>query len=116
MSLPQLEDLPKGRARALLRADLNVPLDHSGDAPRITDDLRITAALPTIEWLRSRGYSVVLCSHLGRPKGTPTPKYSLAPLAEPLTEFLGTDVHLAPDIVGFDAIERAQCLREGEVL
>src|SRR3954447_16318778 len=115
-SLPQLEDLPKGRARVLLRADLNVPLDHSSDSPRITDDLRISAALPTIEWLRARGYSVVLCSHLGRPKGEPNPKYSLAPVAARLSELLGVDVPLSPEVAGFESIERAQCLGEGDVL
>ena len=116
MSLPQLEDLPSEPARVLVRADLNVPLDHSGDAPRITDDLRITAAIPTIEWLRGRGHSIVLCSHLGRPKGSPNPKYSLAPVAARLTELLGIDVPLAPDVAGPESNALARQLGPGGVL
>ena len=77
--VPQLEDLPdpKGK-RVLLRADFNVPLDKS--TGEITDDLRIRAALPTIQWLEQHGATVVACSHLGRPKGKPDPKYSMAPV------------------------------------
>lgn len=74
--VPQLEDLPDPDGkRVLLRADFNVPLDKATGA--ITDDLRIRAALPTIEWLQEAGASVVACSHLGRPKGKPDPKYSM---------------------------------------
>ena len=77
--VPQLEDLPlREGTRVLLRADFNVPL-RDGE---IADDLRITAALPTIEWLRERGARrSCCCSHLGRPKGNADPKYSLAPVA-----------------------------------
>ena len=76
--VPHLEDLPRlaGR-RVLLRADFNVPVRDGA----ITDDLRIRAALPTIEWLRDQGAAVVVCSHFGRPKGRPDPQYSLAPVA-----------------------------------
>jgi phosphoglycerate kinase len=83
MTLPQLEDLPTlaGR-RVLLRADFNVPLDDGA----ITDDLRIRAALPTIEWLLEAGASVTACSHLGRPKGKPDPKYSMEPVRARLAE------------------------------
>ena len=78
-SLPRLEDLPlQPGSRVLLRADFNVPLSDNG---RIDDDLRIRAALPTIEWLLDREAAVIACSHLGRPKGAPDPKYSLAPVA-----------------------------------
>jgi phosphoglycerate kinase len=73
--------------RVLLRADFNVPL-HDGV---IDDDLRITAAVPTIAWLRERGAAVVCCSHLGRPKGKVDPKYSLAPVARRLGEILGIE-------------------------
>jgi phosphoglycerate kinase len=82
-SVPALEDLPDlSGKRVLLRADFNVPLD--GD--RITDDLRIRAALPTITWLQERGATVVACTHLGRPKGQPNPKYSVAPVRARLAE------------------------------
>jgi phosphoglycerate kinase len=85
--LPLLEDLPplKGK-RVLLRADFNVPLDKSTGA--ITDDLRIRAALPTIQWLQAQGAQVVACSHLGRPKGAPDPKYSMAPVRARLDELV----------------------------
>ena len=76
--VPQLEDLPLHEARVLLRADFNVPL-RDGE---IDDDLRITASLPTIEWLLERHCEIVCCSHLGRPKGKVDPKYSLAPVAD----------------------------------
>jgi phosphoglycerate kinase len=81
--LPRLEDLPdvEGR-RVLLRADFNVPLDGG----RITDDLRIRAALPTIEWLQGRGAVVTACSHLGRPKGAPDERWSMAPVRARLAE------------------------------
>jgi phosphoglycerate kinase len=81
--LPRLEDLlPLDGKRVLLRADFNVPVD--GD--RITDDLRIRAALPTITWLQEHGAHVTACTHFGRPKGTPDPKYSVAPIRARLAE------------------------------
>jgi phosphoglycerate kinase len=114
MRLPVLEDLPLGHGtRVLLRADFNVPLDPVGN---IADDLRITAALPTIQWLRERHCSVVVCSHLGRPKGEPDPRFSLAPIAVRLSELLGTTVELSPQVAGFESIERAQSLANGEVM
>jgi phosphoglycerate kinase len=83
--LPLLEDLPPlDGKRVLLRADFNVPLDKTSGA--ITDDLRIRAALPTIQWLQGKGATVVACSHLGRPKGTPDPKYSMDPVRARLDE------------------------------
>jgi phosphoglycerate kinase len=92
--VPTLEDLPPldGR-RVLLRADFNVPLRDG----RITDDLRIRAALPTIEWLRAQGAQVVACTHLGRPKGRPDPKYSVAPVRARLAE-LAPGVELAENL------------------
>jgi phosphoglycerate kinase len=82
-SVPVLEDLPglEGK-RVLLRADFNVPLEDG----RITDDMRIRAALPTIEWLQERGAHVTACTHLGRPKGKPDPKYSVEPVRARLAE------------------------------
>ncbi|MGH8974136.1 MAG: phosphoglycerate kinase, partial [Acidimicrobiia bacterium] len=113
-ALPTLEDLavPEG-TRVLLRADFNVPLSAGG---KIEDDLRIRAALPTIEWLAERGAAVVACSHLGRPKGAPDPKYSLAPVAERLGEMLGAEVPLAPEVVGWEATAMAERLGPGEVM
>jgi len=103
-SVPQLEDLPDPNGkRVLLRADFNVPLDKQTGA--ITDDLRIRAALPTIEWLQQRGATVVACSHLGRPKGTPDPKYSMAPVRERLQE-LAPGVELMENL-RFDPGEEA---------
>src|SRR6476619_5642593 len=96
--VPQLTDLPIERGtRVLLRADFNVPLRDG----HIEDDLRITAALPTINYLRERGAEIVCCSHLGRPKGKVDPKYSLAPVAQRLGELLGVPVPLAPGVADF---------------
>lgn len=102
MSLPVLEDLPDPSGkRVLLRADFNVPITDG----RIDDDLRITAALPTIEWLQERGASVTACSHLGRPKGAPDPRYSLDPVRERLAK-LAPDVELMENL-RFDPGEEA---------
>jgi phosphoglycerate kinase len=97
--LARLEDLPIARGqRVLVRVDFNVPLRDGV----VTDDLRITTALPTIEFLLERGATVVGCGHLGRPKGAPDPKYTMAPVAARLTELLGFAVPLAPGVVGPD--------------
>src|SRR6478672_13035674 len=99
--VPQLEDLPLRRGtRVLLRADFNVPL-RDGE---IDDDLRIAAALPTLEYLRERGAEVVCCSHLGRPKGKVDPLCSLAPVALRLSELLGIGVPLSPQVAGFESL------------
>ncbi len=100
----------KGR-RVLLRADLNVPLDGE----TITDDRRITASLPTIRALTERGARVVVCAHLGRPKGKVVPEFSLAPVARRLGELLGIEVRFASDVVGDSARSAAESLGDGEV-
>ena len=97
--------------RVLVRSDLNVPLE----AGRITDDGRIRASVPTIRTLADRGARVVVCSHLGRPKGVPDPRYSLAPVADRLAELLGRPVAFATDVVGPSAQETVGNLRDGEV-
>ncbi|WP_326823570.1 phosphoglycerate kinase [Streptosporangium sp. NBC_01756] len=100
----------KGR-RVLVRADLNVPLD--GDV--ITDDGRIRASVPTIKELADRGARVIVCAHLGRPKGEPAAKYSLAPVAKRLSELLGADVAFATDVVGESAQSVVEALQDGQV-
>ncbi|HET6393000.1 MAG TPA: phosphoglycerate kinase [Blastococcus sp.] len=102
--------------RVLLRADLNVPLDHSSASPVISDDGRIRASLPTLQALRDGGARVVVAAHLGRPKGAPDPHFSLAPVAARLGELLGTTVPLAADVAGEDARTRAGALGDGDVL
>ncbi|MBT8336790.1 MAG: phosphoglycerate kinase [Gemmatimonadetes bacterium] len=99
--------------RVLVRADLNVPLD---DALNVTDETRIRASLPTLRRLRSAGARVVLLSHLGRPKGSPDPAFSLAPVAARLDALLGGGVHFVPDLVGQRAREAVAGLAAGEVV
>lgn len=108
-TLDDLGDL-RGK-RVVLRCDFNVPLD--GDT--ITDDGRIKAALPTITRLRDAGAKIIILAHLGRPKGAPEAKYSLAPAAKRLGELLGTDVKLAKDTAGESASQTAASLADGEV-
>ncbi|GAB37729.1 MULTISPECIES: phosphoglycerate kinase [Gordonia] len=115
MSVKTLKDLlaegVSGRA-VLVRSDFNVPLDGT----KITDPGRIIASLPTLNALIDAGAKVVIAAHLGRPKGEPDPKYSLAPVAERLGEELGRNVQLAADVVGPDALARAEGLTDGDVL
>jgi phosphoglycerate kinase len=101
--------------RVLVRADLNVPFDKK-DPTVITDDGRIRAVLPTIVALRDAGARVIVCSHLGRPKGAPDPKYTLAPVAERLGELLGNPVIFAADTVGASATAAAGAQLDGQVL
>lgn len=98
--------------RVFLRADFNVPLEGA----RVTDDTRITAVLPTLSSCLDRGASLVLASHLGRPKGKPDPKYSLRPVADRLQSLLGRPVPLLPDCVGPEVEERARGLTAGDVV
>src|SRR5918999_5481443 len=94
-----IDDLEVSGRRVLVRADLNVPLD--GDV--IADDGRIRASVPTITALAERGARVIVCSHLGRPKGTVEPEYSLAPVAARLGELIGTKITFAADTAGESA-------------
>jgi phosphoglycerate kinase len=116
VAIPNLDDLlaqgVSGRG-VLVRSDLNVPLNDDGD---ITDPGRITASVPTIKALADAGAKVVVTAHLGRPKGEPELKLSLAPVAAALGERLGKDVQLADDVVGRDAQARAERLTNGDVL
>ena len=97
--------------RVLVRSDLNVPLDGE----TITDDGRIRASLPTISALADAGARVVVCAHLGRPKGAPDPQYSLAPVASRLGELLGAPVAFATDTVGESARAVVDGLADGQV-
>merc|ERR1719460_3600443 len=96
----------------LVRCDLNVPLDGK----TITDDTRIRASVPTIEYLKKNGAKVLLSSHLGRPKDGPEDKFSLGPVAPRLSELLGTEVKLAPDCIGEGVKECVDAMAEGDVL
>lgn len=106
-----LEDIPVTGKRVLVRCDFNVPLD--GD--KITDETRIIGALPTIKYLIEHKAKVVLCSHLGRPKGEFNMKYSLKPVAKRLSELLGKQVVMAEDVVGDSAKAAVASLKEGDV-
>ena len=99
--------------RALVRVDFNVPLDAAG---AVSDDTRITAALPTITMLLERGAKVILLAHFGRPKGAPDAKYSLAPVAERLKQLLPRPVHFLGETVGAAAEAATRSLPNGEVL
>ncbi|KAI0507193.1 hypothetical protein KFK09_013314 [Dendrobium nobile] len=101
----------KGK-KVFVRVDLNVPLD---DNLKITDDTRIRAAVPTINYLREHGAKVLLCSHLGRPKGV-TPKYSLKPLVPRISELLGVDVEMANDSIGEEVEKIIAALPDGGVV
>jgi phosphoglycerate kinase len=112
-----IDDLGDLRSRrVLVRADLNVPLDTAtGAEPVITDDLRIRASLPTIRTLSERGARVIVCAHLGRPKGQVKPELSLAPVAARLGELLGASAPLAADVVGDSARQTVNALADGGV-
>ena len=115
-SLASLSDLlaegVEGRG-VLVRSDLNVPVDDEGS---ITDPGRILASVPTLKALSDAGAKVVVAAHLGRPKDGPDPKFSLAPVAAALVAELGRHVQLAADVVGSDALARAEGLTDGDVL
>ncbi len=107
-----VEDLDVKGKRVLVRCDFNVKIEDGV----ITSDKRVVASLPTIRYLIDNGAKVILCSHLGRPKGAVDPQFSMAPVAECLSKHLGKEVKLAKDVVGDSAHELAASLKDGEVL
>ena len=108
-----IEDIDVSGKKVLVRCDFNVPLDENKN---ITDETRINAALPTIKYLLEHGAAVILCSHLGRPKGEFNMKYSLAPVAKRLSEKLGFEVKLARDVIGPDAKKLAAEVKPGQAV
>mgnify|MGYP000884775665 CR=1 FL=1 len=109
-----VKDIDVAGKKVLLRCDFNVPQDKATGA--ITDDKRIVAALPTIQYLLEQNAAVIACSHLGKPKEGPDPKFSLAPVAKRLSELLGREVIMAADVVGPDATAKAAALKPGQIL
>ena len=110
-----VKDIDVQGKKVLLRCDFNVPQDKATGA--ITDDKRIRAALPTIQYLLDQGAAVIACSHLGKPKNGPEAKFSLAPVAQRLSELLdGREVIMAADVVGEDAKAKAAALQPGQIL
>ena len=107
-----VEDIDVSGKKVLVRCDFNVPMKDGV----ITDAKRIVEALPTIKYLLSHNAKVILCSHLGRPKGEFNMKYSLAPVAEKLSELLGAKVEIASDVIGPDAKAKAAALKEGQAM
>lgn len=107
-----IRDIDVNGKKALVRVDFNVPLKDGA----VGDDTRVRAALPTIQYLLDNGAAVILCSHLGRPKGGPDPKYSLKPVADHLAQLLEMPVKFAADCIGPEAEEAAGAMLAGEIL
>lgn len=107
-----VEDINVAGKRVLVRVDFNVPLQ----AGKVSDDTRIQAALPTIKYLIAQNAAIILCSHLGRPKGAPDPAFSLQPVADHLSELLSKPVIFVNDFVGPEAQKAAENLKTGEIL
>ena len=113
MSKKTVKDIDLKGKKVLVRCDFNVPLDENGN---ITDNTRIVAALPTIKYLLENNCSVILCSHLGRPKGEFNEKYSLKPVAKELSKLLEKQVIMSKDVIGEDTKKKASELKQGEIL
>ncbi len=107
-----IEDIDVRGKRVLARCDFNVPIENGV----ITDDKRITEALPTIKYLSSHGAKVILCSHFGRPKGQFNPEFSLAPVAKRLSELLRREIPIAADVIGDSAKAMAAALKDGDIM
>lgn len=114
MNKKTIRDIDVSGKKVLVRCDFNVPLDK--ETGKITNDLRIVSALPTIKFLLEHNAKVILCSHLGKPKGKIVPELSLKPVAKRLSEYLGFEVKLADDIIGESAKKLSNDLKEGEAI
>ncbi len=112
MNKKTIEDIDVSGKKVLVRVDFNVPMKDGV----ITDETRINAALPTIKYLLDHNAKVILCSHLGRPKGEFKPEYSLAPVAKRLSEILGREVKMAKDVVGEDAKRLCADMKDGDIV
>ena len=113
MNKKTVKDIDLKGKKVLVRCDFNVPMDESKN---IVDNTRIVAALPTIKYLLENNCAVILCSHLGRPKGEFKPEFSLAPVAKELSKLLDKEVVVAKDVVGEDAVKKASDLQQGQVM
>ena len=113
MNKKTIKDIDVKGKKVLVRCDFNVPMDENKN---ITDNTRIVAALPTIKYLLENNCAVILCSHLGRPKGEFNSKFSLEPVAKELSKLLGKGVIMAKDVIGEDATKKAKELEQGQVM
>ena len=113
MNKKTVKDIDLKGKKVLVRCDFNVPMNEERN---ITDNTRIVAALPTIKYLLENNCAVILCSHLGRPKGEFKEEFSLKPVAKELSKLLGKEVIMAKDVVGEDAKQKAKELKQGEVM
>ena len=113
MNKKTVKDIDLKGKKVFVRCDFNVPMDENQN---ITDNTRIVAALPTIKYLLEQNSKIILASHLGRPKGEVKPEFSLKPVAKELSKLLGKEVIMANDVIGEDAMTKAENLKEGEIM
>ena len=113
MSKKTVKDIDLKGKKVLVRCDFNVPMDEQKN---ITDNTRIVAALPTIKYLLDNNCAIILCSHLGRPKGEFKPEFSLEPVAKELSKLLDKEIIMAKDVIGEDATSKAKNLKQGEIM
>lgn len=113
MDKKTIKDIDLKGKKVLVRCDFNVPMDEN---QQIRDNTRIVAALPTIKYLLENNCAIILCSHLGRPKGEFKPEFSLKPVAKELSNLLGKEVIMATDVIGEDATNKAQNLQPGQIM
>lgn len=113
MSKKTIKDIDLKGKKVLVRCDFNVPMDEERN---ITDNTRIVAALPTIKYLLENNCAIILCSHLGRPKGEFKPEFSLEPVSKELSKLLDKEVIMAKDVIGEDAKQKAENLKPGQIM